>query len=373
MCKMKNRIRKLTTMAFVLAGQLSYSSEEVVYSDHTLFTVQGNDPAVSVAQLNTAQLGVLKIFPGDQPGQFNWSCVYRTPHYLQLLQDHKKTLNILANKLLKIALDQSLSLEHKNKKITEKSNKIIKDLCEIGFPVKGIIMDVSKAFNPCVDPNDLWKTPDLYVKGPSYIIEDTNTHGERLEQGYKAIFMDSPDIATVQEVQFGESFDIDFTKIHDGIMENYPQYSFTVPTITKGNKKYISHAITYFNNTIFTDVSDEYRHKIQELMKTFQCFGAKNERIQVHALAHLVSNLTYFVVNIHANYTDANKTEPYGILNKTLLETPRLIVAGDFNLKRENESHFATAIQNYSGVHKICITPEPQNIGNPTYDAIFIS
>lgn len=59
-------------------------------------------------------------------------------------------------------------------------------------------------------------------------------------------------------------------------------------------------------------------------------------------------------------------------LNEILLNTPGIIVAGDFNVQLKNKSHFNIAIKDFKGSSVFLETPEPQDVGNPTYDAIFI-
>ncbi len=383
--KTKFFTRKCAMLAFAITGQQAISCEAAnldqnqVYSDHNLLTLEKDN--VSVAQLNTAQLGVLKIFPeNDKPGEYRWSCTYRKPIYLKLLHSNKERLNGLAKQIMTIANNEEHSLDQKNTSIAMESEKIITDLLDIGFPIKNFKLEISATFNPKVPRQDLWKDPSNVVKGPFYLVEDTQTHGERLKHDYNALLKDSPDIATVQEVEFGEFYGMDCTKIHTEIMSCYPNYSYTVPSVIINNKQYMPHTITYFNTKTFSDVSNENVEKIKELTSAFECFGKNSEKIQVHALKYLSSQLIYYVVNLHGDYIFANKIklynniDPYSALNKALLETPRIIVAGDFNLQHKNSEFIKGALQNFSGVHKFELTPEPQDeSGNPTYDAIFIS
>lgn len=195
------------------------------YSDHTLLSQN------KINQLNVAQLGRLQIFPGNIPNTFTWSSTLRTGIILMLLAQKKSELEKLGYRLLAHVNNSNLTLEQKNSIIETESNAMIKDLQELGFSVKAFTMFPNKFFNPNVSPNLLRQNPNDYVKGPAFVLEDTDSFMNRMSTGFKVMLGSDADIVCAQEVEFGESDGFNFSKIHETLMTTHNSYDFSIPPI----------------------------------------------------------------------------------------------------------------------------------------------
>lgn len=341
------------------------------FSDHNVLS--HNKTPTKVVQLNVAQLGRLKLFPNSSTEEgFNWSSTLRTVPILKLLGEKKDELSELGKRLFRIAQDESISsVSEKNEKMATEAENLKSELQLLGFTVKDFILSPHKIFNPTANSKDLWQKPGEFIHGPSYMLENIESYQKRMANAYYAMFKDTPDIVTAQEIELGELDGINFTDLFSSIMENYPVYSYEKPVLqAKGS---VTTTMTFYNKKIFENVSNTHEYKINILRDAFKkMFADSDLSLQIHALKILEATEPFFVVNLHANYTLANKREAYKQLNEILLTNPGIIVAGDFNLQLKNRAYLNDAIEGFSGVCEFKETPEPQDVGNPTYDAIFI-
>lgn len=340
---------------------------------------------ITVAQLNTAKYGVFKIFPGN-----DFSGIYRRHEFLAILHDKKQEiLDQVILPLWAIAKDSTFaSMEERNKKMEEASLKMIPVLNELGLPATKVIMGPLAAFNPEVpfrEQYKLWQDPSKYVAGPSFCYEDPTDHVTRIRADYQALFGENPDVATAQEVQFGKEFDIDFTKLHEEIMAQYPDYGFINPAINFQSERYDSFSVIYYNKKTMRDDGkvQNNNEKINTIKDEIQSRFGKvkgDDKIVVAALRDIRRNACYVVTNVHAEYKMVNPVEnseaphPFVWLNEFIEKNPPCIFAGDINLTAENEA-FTKLIQTGENIHAVWeLTPEPaaDRGGNPTFDGIII-
>ena len=335
------------------------------YSDHCPLDLSLK--FLKIKQLNVAQLGRLQLFSNERiPEGFNWSCTLRTVSMLKLLADKKQGLLKLGFKLLAIVKDDSLQIEEKNAKIEKESSYMLGDLHALGFEVKSFRMVSNKLFNPGVSPNLLWQNPDNYVKGPAFVLEDTDSFTKRMKDGFDVMFSEHADIVTSQEVEFGESDGINFSDIHDSLMKSHDSYEFIVPMVI--NQATIT--VTYFNKNVFRNISQDNLERLDDLKKKFKCFGESDLKTVVVALEHIETKDIFIIINVHADYSRSNTEEPWKLLRELFEQVPNLIVSGDFNLTLKNEHYFRNPFKNFKGSYTILRTPEPIDIGNPTFDLI---
>lgn len=346
------------------------------YSDHTHMRLSG---AVSTSNLNAGEPGNFKMFPNEIL-PFVWSATYRHGMILENISTKKEDLTRLGQQFLNIVQDQdpTLSIAQKNAMIAHKANEIIPTLNSLGFPVKSFVMLPSKLFQPTVPPAELWKNPesDTYLKEPSYFLENPDSYLQRSKLGYQISFEGNPDIVTLQEVALGNSDGLDLTGTFLETMKNYSDYEYKMPPMS-GVKK-IATPLTFYNKEVLCDVSNVCMPKITELREKMKAFQPDDAKIVIHALYHLMFRETIYVINIHGDYNYANNynprmkwtTEngPWDMLKELLNTTPNLIVAGDFNLQKQNKKYYDHVVDGFKGKHMLTQTPESVN---PTYDMIF--
>lgn len=335
------------------------------YSDHTVLKLDTG--VLKVIQLNVAQLGRFQIFPNDRvPEGFNWSSTLRTATILKQLAQQKPELTKLGQRLLAIVNDSSLSLEDKNSLIAFEANSLLDDLRKLGFSVKSFEMAPNRLFNPGVSPNLLRENPSAYVKAPAFVLEDTESFTNRMKAGFNVMLADGADLAVAQEVELGESDGIKFSHIHNSLVESYDSYDFISPVVkTSGTV-----CVTYFNKGTFQNVSDKYESSLAELKSKLKCFGESDVKTIVVALEHHNTEKVFTVINIHAEYSKANTEMPWKVLRELFETVPNLVVSGDFNLTLANKCYFTDVFTDFEGKYTILQTPEPVEVGNPTYDLI---
>lgn len=339
------------------------------YSDHSIlvFSVplsKKNTSTLLVKQLNVAQLGRMQLFPNNENDDgFNWSSTLRTVTLLKLLAEKKPELTKLGYRLLEIANDITMTVKERNEKIVAESTLIMKEMNELGFPLKSFKMLPSRLFNPGVSRDDLYSKADQYVQSPAYVLEDSESFGARMRMGFKEMFNDNPGIVCIQEMETGTVDGIDFDSIHNEIMQNYPMYE-----AIKSPLREAEHTIfTYYLKDKFN-----YLGSSVALRGMLKCFCESSHKIQVSLLEHVESGKVFTVGNIHAEYMRSNTKEPWFTLREMFDSIPNFIMCGDFNLKPVNESYFSDAMYNdhFGGKYKLLLTPEPKDVGNPTYDLI---
>lgn len=357
-------------------------------SDHRYLSLRvplGGQDFITVAQLNTAKYGVFKIFPGNE-----FSGIYRRHEYLAILHDKKQEiLDKVISPLWAIAIDPAFtSMEERNKKMEEASWAMIPVLQELGLPATKVIMGPLAAFNPEVPFREQYKLrqePSKYVAGPSFWYEDPTEHVARIRADYQALFGENPDVALAQEVQFGKEFDIDFTKLHEEIMAQYPDYGFINPAIKPESDRYESFSVIYYNKKTMQDVGTHANNqeRINSIKEDIQARFGKikgDDKIVVAGLTYLQRNACYAVMNVHAEYRmvnpskDSEAPHPFVWLNEFIQQNPPCIFGGDINMKAENEA-FTKHIQTGEDTHAVWeLTPEPaaDRGGNPTFDGIII-
>jgi hypothetical protein len=334
------------------------------YSDHEILSLDNG--TLRIKQLNISNLGRLKMFSDDRhPEGFCWSSTLRTPSILKTLALKRSDLIRLGSRLIEIS-HSSLSVADKNTAMEAESHNVLRELNELGFHVKSFKMTTMKLFNPGISCNLLYENPDSYIKGPSFVLEDKESFFSRRKLGFEAMFGDGADIVTAQEVEFGESDDIQFSNVHDELMKLYDRYSFLAPP----TESKASLVVTYFRKDLFEDVSGDNATSLDEMKTKLKCFGESDRGMLIVCLKHKETNKIFTVVNIHADYSSANTVEPWTILRDLFDNTPNLVVSGDFNLTLRNESYFRKAFEDFKGDYSILQTPEPIDIGNPTYDLI---
>ena len=335
------------------------------YSDHSVLCMTVGP--LKLRQLNVAQLGRLQMFPDREQG-FTWSSTLRTAFILKQIAQKSPELRIIGSRLLDIAKSESLTISEKNSAIEVESLLVIIELNKIGFSAKSFKMSSSKLFNPDVLPNLLWQKPDDYIKAPSFVLEDSNSFSTRIENGFSVMFDDDDvDIVTAQEIEFGESDNIDFTAVHKSALDLHDSYNFVAPCMQKN----ATVSATYFKN-IFDNVTDQNTCKLNELRAKMKCFNDSDLKILIIMLEHRQTKQVYTVVNVHAEYPKANSEGPWKVLREIFDDIANLIVCGDFNLMLKNKPYFENAFADFikqeSGHYCILQTPEPDDIGNPTYD-----
>ena len=338
------------------------------YSDHSILKL--DTKILKVNNLNVAQLGRFQLFPNNEvPEGFSWESTLKTATMLIRLAEKKLELTELGHVLLTIAFSSDCSISEKNIIIGNASHLLLKELNQLGFPVKSFKMTTNKLFNPGVSRNLLSQNPDKYIQGPSFVLEDTESFTGRMKAGFNAMFEDSPDIITAQEMEFGQSDGIDFSNIHSELLGLYSNYSFVTPAMESN----ATVAATYFRKDIFDNTSQRNPTLLTELKTRMKCFGDSDMKTTIVSLEHQITNKEFIVINIHADYSRANNEKPWKILRDLFNEIPNLIVAGDFNLTLKNESYFRDAFENFNGKYVILQTPEPVEIGRPTYDLILVN
>lgn len=335
------------------------------YSDHTLLVL--NTEKMKISQLNVAQLGRFQIYPDDKDvNGCSWSSLLRTPSILTLISKKKRELTKLGQRLLLIVRDSDLSLKEKNVKLEVEAEKLIKEFNELGFAVKSFKMAPNRFFNQGVSPNLLWEKPEDYINAPSFVLENVESFSARMKAAFAAIFADDVDIVTTQEMEFGESDGINFTDIHNSLVAGYESYDFVTPLANPSGTL----TATYFNRNTFSDVTKDSKPRFDDLKSKLKCFGESDTKSNILFLEHVRTKEMFTVVNIHAEYPKANSEAPWKILRDLFQTIPNLIVSGDFNLTLKNESYFRNAFTDFNGKYTILQTPEPVEIGNPTYDLI---
>ena len=106
------------------------------------------------------------------------------------------------------------------------------------------------------------------------------------------------------------------------------------------------------------------------LLLKLKCFTDSDLKLQTLALEEVQTGKILTIVNIHGDYPKSNTKEPWVILKNIFDNHPNLILCADFNLTLKNECYFRDAFVDFTGNYNILQTPEPVNIGNPTYDMI---
>lgn len=363
-------------MSNIQTNASEYSEiKEVKCSDHRKFSIMIPGLDLKASLLNTAQFGVVKVFPGNEDGTLTFSAVYRDPKYLSILHHKKADIHeSVVRPLFAVAKDHSYdSMPKRNEQMEKVSRGLIPLLQELGLPVTEIKMGPLAAFNPGVESKDLWANPENYIAGPSFWYENDTTHRERIKSCYNILFEGMPAVALAQEVQFGKSFDIDFTDLHQTIMEQYPNYHYTNPVIDLKKQSYTTCSVTYYDKTVLEDVSEEFATELDSFKGDFKNkLGTNDDRLVVSALKHLATGTVYKVVNLHAIYAKANQEAVYPWLNGLFKENQHLIVGGVFNLQAKNVA-FTNQIQTGDDIRAVWgLTPEPADVGNPTFDGIIV-
>ena len=334
------------------------------YSDHNIVYLKSG--SITVKQLNVAQLGRFQIFPNENlPEKFNWSSTLRTRSILKKINDNKNQLIKLGKRLL-IIIDQDLPLNIKNDKIEIESHLIMNELIKLGFDIKSFKMIPLKLFNPKASADQLHTNPDIYIKGPTYVLENDDSFSKRMASCFEIMFKNKPDIVCAQEIEDGEVDNINFTNIFSNFTNMYPNYL----SIKHNINYYATMTCIYFNKDLFQDVSDKYDKYISKLLDQLKFFTDSSLKKIICCLKYVKTNEIFTIINIHADYPKANKIEPWYILRKILDENLNMIVCGDFNLQVKNKSYFCDAFVDFNGIYTICQTPESNDIGNPTYDLI---
>lgn len=354
-----------------------YSTVESMNSDHSKVVFDGEN-GLTIVQFNIAQPNTLQFFANPYcPEGFNWSTVLRTPEMLEKVRDHKGQLNALMPRLLEAAQQQFLTVEEKNKHMKEVSQELIPYLVEMGFSVKSMHMGPNKLFNPGVSPNDLRQSPEKYIHGPQYALEDAESYKGRLERAVSELFMNAPDIAITQEITLGtdNTTSIDYTHIFQQVFNQHPEYGYTLPTLTNNNV--ITLSLTYVNKERWSDISDASKAELDSIQSKLKCFQDSDVKMSFRAFQHISSKQIWYVANIHADYSKTNRqgnapVDPWGALKETLISTPNLIVGGDFNLQLKNIAFLEDMVKDTNVSYVKLETPEPVEF-NPTYDAIFVS
>jgi len=269
----------------------------------------------------------------------------------------------LGFQLLNIAKDPSLTIKEKNIKISNESILIMHEMNKLGFPLKSFKMIPSRLFNPGVHRDLLFGSPHDYIQSPAYVLEDSESFSMRIKLAFRELFNDNPDIVCIQELETGRVDDVDFDEINYEVMSNYPNYEF------------IKSPLKESEHTIFTCYCKDkfnFLTSCSKLKETFKCFSDTNHKIQFSLLENILTGKVYTIGNLHADYSKSNTKEPWHIMRNTFDIIPDLIICGDFNLKPINESYFSETMYNnhFGGKYKLLLTPEPPNIGNPTFDMI---
>lgn len=197
-------------------------------------------------------------------------------------------------------------------------------------------------------------------------MEDADSYKKRLAESFKAMFVDSPDIVFAQEVEFGTTDGINFTEINNELMEQYTDYIYVCPSA--GTTK----VVTYFKRSTITITHSELPNTLHNQLK---CFSESPTKLLVHHVLSKTDCKHYLLANVHAEYAKSNTPEVWKTLRSLFdMHTEKtLIVSGDFNLTLANRSYFDTYFKDFAGSYIILETPEPPEIGNPTYDLILCS
>lgn len=118
---------------------------------------------------------------------------------------------------------------------------------------------------------------------------------------------------------------------------------------------------------------------MQVIVASYNCviffealFDQKDEtKLNVSAFIRRADSMVIFVVNIHAGYGPSNESPKiYEQMALLLNRMPNLIIAGDFNVQEAKRDWFTPL---FPTQREILLTPEPEEIGNPTWDAVFMS
>ena len=335
------------------------------YSDHNILNLNiGN---LKLRQLNVAQLGRLQLFSNE--GKIVWSSTLRTTQILKLLVEKKELLNELSVKFLEYVNNPHHSLEEKNSMIEDHSKQCIPILIENGFTIKSLKMYPNKAFNPNISPALIHANPEAYIKAPYFVLEDNESFAHRMKKAFGKMFKCNSDIITCQEIEIGEADGINFSSTLESCVADSP-YTYVLPDINYQSSATIP--LTFFHKGLFKDVStdEKYLEMLNFLKKQIVVFGDSETKNQILLLQECKTLEVYPVVNIHADYPKSNTIETWKVFRQVFDQTPNLIVGGDFNLKLDNRSYFTDAFSDFKGRYTILKTPEPIDIGNPTYDLI---
>jgi len=370
-------ICSLVTIFFVnkaIACEASSSTQVAseLNSDHTLlFSHFGNGRIIR--QLNVAQPNALQIFADkfNQEYGFNWSSLLRTPKMLRLVKDNEKTLNGYVISMRDTIVNRKdIDVAEKNQLLEAASRELVSKLIDLGFPVKDMKMVPHKLFNPDATPED-FRGPgaEKLIKGPIFILENTESFTDRLSKNFADLMKDGPDFATTQEIPFGTSDGVNYTNIHTDVLKNYPAYDFV--TIERKDDNFMAVSVTYYDKNKWSNVSKQHEVACASIADKMKCFSATNGKIIVSAFEHKQTKEIWYVSNIHGDYGKANKfdkpvNDPWDIQEELLLSQPGLICAGDYNLMKKNEDF----IKGKPSMK--LLTPEPAEF-NPTWDAIFVS
>jgi hypothetical protein len=334
------------------------------YSDHTVLYLPKTNPRYS--QLNFAPRGNLQMFPPDKLSEpCVWASTLRTPTILKQLAAKKPELSKLGTRLLTFR-DAPLSLKDKNDVIESESHNVKDELNKIGLSVKSFSMSPSKLFNPGTSANDLRNYPNNYIKSPSFVLEDINSFTNRLVAGFEVLLKDGVEIATAQEVELGESDGINFSEIHNSIFRKYNSFKCVTCNVPMSGTV----CATYYRKDIYKNVSKGYGYFISVIKNKLKCFTESDSKILVVALKKISTKELFMVVNLHADYPRANNQSSWYTLKELFETVPNLLISGDFNLTLANESHFRNAFSSFKGEYSMIETPEPVEIGDPTYDFI---
>lgn len=349
-------------------------SLQAMYSDHRQFELTNKDGDITVSELNVSATSVLTMF--GKPVKIIWSTTYRTPEHLTMLKEKNNVpkFEAFGKELAAIAADASKPVKERNAAIEAAANNFSKTLTDMGFTVRRVEMTVSKTFNPDVKPVDLKKNFDNYVQQPSFILETFEEFSDRMDKGFAALLGASPIFAAAQEVDLGRP---DFDGLFAKLAAKHRRFGFIKPeNIVPGQPGSV--AVSFYNKLRYEPVADANLGSIRAFFENL-FFNIKDAtKLNIAALKSKKGDDLYYFVNIHAPYLVKPDGTPFGkeiypLLRKALDTIPNLVVAGDLNLRYDNEGWVKDAFKGFKGSHKLQLTPEPMApVGNPTFDGIFI-
>lgn len=354
-----------------ISAEMQKEDKSCDYSDHSLLSLKSGE--ITIVNLNIGQTGRLQLFPAKNEVGFVWASTFRSVDILMTLNLQQNNLNEIGLKLKNIAQDPSLSLEEKNIQISSESEKIQSDLEKLGFTIKSFSMAPYQIFNE-TPAYIMWKDPDKYTKyvqGPLYYLENTMSYQSRLARGFSDIMKVNPDIITCQEIELGGTNGIDLSMAQEKLTETYPDYHSIKPKVNSDS--YLITNVTYYNKKTIEDISNLHQGVLDTLRDKTKSFIKDPNKLLSHALKHRSTGEIYYVLNFHCDYGSMNTEGTWEVVRDLLSSTPGLIIVGDFNVQLKNRSFIEKAIDGLSVDSLILQTPEPEEIGNPTYDAIFIA
>lgn len=337
------------------------------FADHSILQLIVQD--LLLKNLNVGQTGRLKMFPNGDNYTFNWSCTYRTMDVLELLRKTIPELNKLGNELVDIVRREELSVQERNVLLREKSEKLIPEIVKLGFNVKSFLMEPYSLFNPGVVSSTMLVNPDDYLQGPNYFIEDTKSYEDRLLRAFGHLMVDSPDIISCQEIEYGLLNGINLSQAHTELAKLYPNYDSTAPRLKP--EEYSCMTVTYYNKDTIEDVSTDHTEPLASLREKTKICVRDPVKLHAHAFKHLKTNKVYYVLNYHGDYGKLNTEEPWAIFRELLQTTEGLIVTGDFNVQIKNRHLIDNALEGLDVKSVILETPESKDF-NPTCDAIIV-